>query len=551
MTITKRVFLIFSLLALSLIALSAYSLYAISGFQSRFEYVQVNAIPSIKDLNKAISTTSDLRVALYIHQSESDGSKQPGQETHIEQLVGKLKTLTDYYMANDISSDRDRQMTQDALANIDAIQSALPAFFTASRAHNDAISLPLLQGESGVGAEVRKLVNSLNAQIQLNIDIGNGLRVENAHSYSTTFWGMLIFASVIIIVMGLLAVKTILSVRNSLNGMQSVMESVSESLDLTQQVDASRNDEIGKTALAFNSLMARVSGVLTSVTSSAQSVSSASTQIAAGNEDLSARTEEQAASLEQTSASISTLNDTVKQNAENARQASTLASTANDLSVHSGNAVAAMVGTMEKIKTSSSKISDITGLIEGIAFQTNILALNAAVEAARAGEQGRGFAVVASEVRSLAQRSSTAAKEIKDLIVTSAQLVESGSVQAADVGDNMAKVQGSIRQVADIVGEMAAATSEQSQGIEQVHLAIGQMDTVTQQNAALVEEASAASQSLQEQAVNMNQLVAAFRLQSGRPVVAAASAGKVPAIAPAPRLAKPALASVDDNWSSF
>ncbi|WP_455820792.1 methyl-accepting chemotaxis protein [Pseudomonas cerasi] len=297
--------------------------------------------------------------------------------------------------------------------------------------------------------------------------------------------------------------------------------------------------------------MARVSGVLGSVTSSAQSVSSASTQIAAGNEDLSARTEEQAASLEQTSASISTLNDTVKQSAENARQASALASTANDLSVHSGNAVAAMVGTMDKIKISSSKISDITGLIEGIAFQTNILALNAAVEAARAGEQGRGFAVVASEVRNLAQRSSTAAREIKDLIVTSAQLVESGSVQAADVGENMAKVQGSIRQVADIVGEMAAATSEQSQGIEQVHLAIGQMDSVTQQNAALVEEASAASQSLQEQASTLSQLVSAFRLQADRRVPFEPVQKKVPAIAPAARLAKPAAAGVDDNWSSF
>lgn len=551
MTITKRLFLIFSLLALSLIALSAYSLSALSGFQSRFEFVQVNAIPSIKDLDKTIGAASELRLALYEHQSLNDDSKQPAVETKIDQIMGQLKTLTDYYMANDISNDTDRSMTQDALNTITAIQAALPEFITASRAHDDARSLPLLQGENGVGAAVRKLATGLQAQIQLNIDASNDLRRENTEIYSKVFWGMLIFATAAIIVLGLLAVKTIFSVRNSLNGMQNLMVSVSETLDLSQQADASRNDEIGKTAAAFNSLMARVSGVLGSVTSSAQSVSSASTQIAAGNEDLSARTEEQAASLEQTSASISTLNDTVKQSAENARQASSLASTANDLSVHSGNAVAAMVGTMDKIKISSSKISDITGLIEGIAFQTNILALNAAVEAARAGEQGRGFAVVASEVRNLAQRSSTAAKEIKDLIVTSAQLVESGAVQAADVGENMAKVQGSIRQVADIVGEMAAATSEQSQGIEQVHLAIGQMDSVTQQNAALVEEASAASQSLQEQASTLSQLVSAFRLQADRRVPVETHQKKVPAIAPAARLAKPAAAGVDDNWSSF
>ncbi|MFK8258474.1 methyl-accepting chemotaxis protein [Erwinia sp. AnSW2-5] len=551
MTITKRLFLIFTLLALSLIALSAYSLSALSGFQSRFEFVQVNAIPSIKDLDKTIGAASELRLALYEHQSLNDDSKQPAVETKIDQIMGQLKTLTDYYMANDISSDTDRSMTQDALNTITAIQAALPEFITASRAHDDARALPLLQGENGVGAAVRKLATGLQAQIQLNIDASNDLRRENTEIYGKIFWGMLIFASAAIVILGLLAVKTIFSVRNSLNGLQNVMVSVSETLDLSQQADATRNDEIGKTAAAFNSLMARVSGVLGSVTSSAQSVSSASTQIAAGNEDLSARTEEQAASLEQTSASISTLNDTVKQSAENARQASSLASTANDLSVHSGNAVAAMVGTMDKIKTSSSKISDITGLIEGIAFQTNILALNAAVEAARAGEQGRGFAVVASEVRNLAQRSSTAAREIKDLIVTSAQLVESGAVQAADVGENMAKVQGSIRQVADIVGEMAAATSEQSQGIEQVHLAIGQMDSVTQQNAALVEEASAASQSLQEQASTLSQLVSAFRLQADRRVPVETHQKKVPAIAPAARLAKPAAAGVDDNWSSF
>ncbi|AXU96026.1 methyl-accepting chemotaxis protein [Erwinia persicina] len=551
MTITKRLFVIFTLLALSLIALSAYSLSALSGFQSRFEFVQVNAIPSIKDLDKTIGAASELRLALYEHQSENDSSKQPAVETKIEQIIGQLKTLADYYLANDISSDTDRAMTQDALNSITLIQAALPEFITASRSHDDARSLPLLQGESGVGAAVRKLSAGLQAQIQLNIDASNELRRENTEIYGNVFWGVMIFSGTAIIVLGLLAIKTIFSVRNSLNGMQNLMVLVSESLDLSKQADATRNDEIGKTAAAFNSLMARVSGVLGSVTSSAQSVSSASTQIAAGNEDLSARTEEQAASLEQTSASISTLNDTVKQSAENARQASSLASTANDLSVHSGNAVAAMVGTMEKIKTSSSKISDITGLIEGIAFQTNILALNAAVEAARAGEQGRGFAVVASEVRNLAQRSSTAAREIKDLIATSAQLVESGSVQAADVGENMAKVQGSIRQVADIVGEMAAATTEQSQGIEQVHLAIGQMDTVTQQNAALVEEASAASQSLQEQASTLNQLVSAFRLQADRRVPVELAAKKVPAIAPAARLAKPAAAAVDDNWSSF
>ena len=351
----------------------------------------------------------------------------------------------------------------------------------------------------------------------------------------------------VIILVGGLVGKTILGVRGSLNNIQKVMVNVSETLDLTLKADDGRHDEIGKTALAFNTLMAKVASALSAVTDSANSVSSASTQIAAGNEDLSARTEEQAASLEQTSASMATLSDTVKQNAENARQASTLAGNANEMAELSGGSVSAMVKTMDDIKASSSKITEITGLIEGIAFQTNILALNAAVEAARAGEQGRGFAVVASEVRSLAQRSSTAAKEIKDLISTSAQLVENGAAQAADVGGNMVKVQSSIRQVADIVGEIAAATSEQSQGIDQVHLAVGQMDSVTQQNAALVEEASAAAQSLQEQAMTLSNLVGTFRVRApGANFVSQPlrSAKSLPPVGKTPALS-------DGNWSSF
>ncbi|MEM6050705.1 methyl-accepting chemotaxis protein [Erwinia sp. P7711] len=548
MTITKRLFSIFSLLALAMCLLAGFSLYAINGFQSRFEYVQLNAIPSIKDLDKTISTASKLNVALYEHQSEMESGKQDLAEKKVEVLLDDLKTQVNYYIENDVSNERDKAMSEGALADIVAIQSVLPGYITASLAHNDAVTLPMLQGETGIGAAVRKLTQDLKAQIEFNIQLGDELREVNNALYSRVFWGLMSFSAVVILLMGALACKTIFGVRRSLNNIQQVMVETSESLDLTRKADDHRSDEIGKTAFAFNALMERVAAAMTAVTASAQSVSSASSQIAAGNEDLSARTEEQAASLEQTSASMSALNDTVKQSAENAKQASLLASSANEMAEQSGNAVSAMVNTMENIKASSSKISDITGLIEGIAFQTNILALNAAVEAARAGEQGRGFAVVASEVRNLAQRSSTAAKEIKDLIVTSAQLVQSGAVQVANVGDNMAKVQGSIRQVADIVGEMAAATSEQSQGIEQVHLAVGQMDSVTQQNAALVEQASAASQSLQEQAITLSNLVGAFKVQSGSKM----SAVKQPALAkpqPKPATLKAELAT--DNWSSF
>lgn len=514
MTITQRLLLAFFLLALSLFSLVAVSLSVISGFQSRFEYVQANAIPSIKDLNKSISATNQLGIALYRHQTATNNVDKTAAEQRINGLMDTLKSLTDYYMANDISSDEDKKMTEQAFANIDAVRAALPAFLTASASNNnDAVSLDLLKGENGVGAATRKMESAFIRQIDLNIKIGDELRVINKRIYSQTFWIMTGVSLAAILLLGLFSVRIILGIKRSLNSMQNTMTEVSNTLDLTRVASVLRNDEIGQTATAFNNLLKKVSTTLVSVNHAAQSVSTGSTQIAAGNEDLSSRTEQQAASLEQTAASMATLSDTVRQNAEGAVQASTLANNANDLSRQNGNAVSQMLETMSDIRGSSAKISEITGLIEGISFQTNILALNAAVEAARAGEHGRGFAVVASEVRNLAQRSSSAAREIKDLISVSVSQVEQGLEQATQVGGNTENVSTAIQQVADLVNEIAAATSEQSKGIEQVHQAIGQMDEVTQQNASLVEEASAASKSLQEQSETLSELVSTFTLE--------------------------------------
>jgi methyl-accepting chemotaxis protein len=248
------------------------------------------------------------------------------------------------------------------------------------------------------------------------------------------------------------------------------------------------------------------------VRTGADSIATASSEIAAGNFDLSSRTEQQASSLEETAASMTQLTETVRQNSDNARQANTLALRASGMADAGNEAVLGMIQTIGQISGSSNKISEITGVIEGIAFQTNILALNAAVEAARAGEEGRGFAVVASEVRSLAQRSATAAKQIKDLIGSSVEIIQNAAKQADDVGATMAQVNLAIKQVSDIVGEIAAASEEQSRGIEQVNLAVNQMDEVTQQNAALVEEAAAAARSLEEQANDLKDAVAVFKL---------------------------------------
>jgi methyl-accepting chemotaxis protein-1 (serine sensor receptor) len=283
--------------------------------------------------------------------------------------------------------------------------------------------------------------------------------------------------------------------------------------DLTSNVEVKSKNEMGTLMLGLQKMQARLTDTVSQVREGSTAISTATTQIAAGNLDLSSRTEQQAASLEETASSMEELTSTVKQNADNARQANQLAVTASAVAVKGGAVVSDVVDTMDSINTSAKKIVDIIGVIDGIAFQTNILALNAAVEAARAGEQGRGFAVVASEVRNLAQRSAAAAKEIKHLIDDSVSKVDAGSKLVAQAGSTMTEVVDSVRHVTDIMSEILAASQEQSAGIEQVNTAIVQMDEVTQQNAALVEEAAAAAASLRDQAANLSSVVSVFKLQ--------------------------------------
>ena len=283
--------------------------------------------------------------------------------------------------------------------------------------------------------------------------------------------------------------------------------------DLTRNIDSSRSDEIGQLLQAMEHINKGLADMIGNIRSSTDQMTVATSEIATGNADLSARTETQASSLEETASAMENLTDTVQQNASNAHQANQLAADAAHVAEQGGDVVAQVVATMGAIKDSSARINDIIGVIDGIAFQTNILALNAAVEAARAGEQGRGFAVVASEVRNLAQRSAAAAKEIKELIGSSVGEVEAGSALVAQAGTTMDEVVASVRRVSDIVNEISAASGEQSNGIGQVNQAIGQMDGVTQQNAALVEQAAAAAESLQQQAATLVALVGEFRME--------------------------------------
>jgi len=351
----------------------------------------------------------------------------------------------------------------------------------------------------------------IDSDIKLNHD-GSAAEVVKAGAAfsSARIWILLLSAFALAAGAGIAFVIT-RSITGPLRRSVEVAETVARG-DLTAAIHVDGKDELSQLLGALRHMNERLLDTVGRVRSSSESIATGSSQIAAGNTDLSQRTEEQAASLEETAASMEELTSTVKQNAENANQGNALAARASDTAARGGEVVSRVVDTMHGISSSSQQVAQIISVIEGIAFQTNILALNAAVEAARAGEQGRGFAVVAGEVRTLAQRSASAAKEIKDLIDESVNRVNSGTALVDEAGRTMSEIVQSVRQVSDLMGEISAASGEQHRGIEQVNVAISQMDEVTQQNAALVEEASAAAQSMASQASTLREVVSTFKL---------------------------------------
>jgi methyl-accepting chemotaxis protein len=506
----------------------------------------------------------------------SDGERQAAREAFKHGAEGLNKWLDKARPL--IYLERGKQ----ELARLDTMLAALlpaaEAYIAAAAAKPLAAADPELARLDEAARHHNKLVDDqLSALTEIKEQNGAGAVEKGREIFRSV--GLLMAVLTIGSAVGGIAIGVLITrgVTRSLGGEPGDVATVAGAVaagDLTTPIDTSRARP-GSVVAAMAHMQQSLRGVVSQVRSSSDSIATGASQIASGNADLSQRTEEQASNLEQTAASMEELTATVKNNADTARQATQIAGSASAAAEQGGTVVGQVVQTMEGISAASRKIADIIGVIDGIAFQTNILALNAAVEAARAGEQGRGFAVVAGEVRTLAQRSAAAAKEIKSLIVDSVERVEAGNQQAGEAGRAMDEIVAQVRRVNDLIGEIGSASEEQTQGIGQIGDAVNQLDQVTQQNAALVEESAAAADSLNQQAAKLVEAVRVFKLGDERP---GASPKAAPAVVPAARVvpaapvraapakaalappkpapaaatpAKPAAAGAETEWATF
>ncbi|HDR9021722.1 TPA: MCP four helix bundle domain-containing protein [Burkholderia vietnamiensis] len=472
-----------------------------------------NWLVSVQTLGEIRALANGVRRATLRSVLESEASAKNSQRSQHDAALASMKAAMASYEKL-VSSPEERQL-------FDSMGKAWSAFLA-----SDAKLLALSESGDAGFAAARSLATGESAMlfaqaldlveqdVKLNRAGAGVATAEAATNYHSTLLLTGVLCGTALLLSVAVAWLITRSIVTPLGRAVGIAETVARG-DLTSNIEVSGRDETSQLLLALRNMNARLQDVVGRVRSSSESIASGSAQIAAGNTDLSQRTEEQAASLEETAASMEQLTATVKQNTENARQGNTLAGNASEVAVRGGQVVAKVVDTMHDISHSSAKVAEIIAVIEGIAFQTNILALNAAVEAARAGEQGRGFAVVASEVRALAQRSASAAKEIKELISQSVAKVEAGTSLVDNAGATMNEVVVAVKRVTDLMGEIASASVEQHTGIEQVNQAVMQMDEVTQQNAALVEEASAAAQSMASQSNTLRELVSIFRLPDG------------------------------------
>ncbi|MDZ7863125.1 methyl-accepting chemotaxis protein [Acidovorax sp.] len=530
MKIATRLTLAFAAMVLLLIALGAISLSRSAHQRLELHDVIDTRIPITKALGALADSVNTQAIQfrnLVLFNSE------PIAKSAMDQITASRASTADQYKLLDtlISSPKGEEILARMLkARGEFLKSSDEFLALAQKGQKDEAIKLLEEKLRPAQLDYQKtLREQVEAQAQLTTEAG-----KEADAAASALQRDVLIAGVAAIAVAIFLAFTIIrSITRPLAQAVQAADRVAAG-DLSGTIAVQSQDETGQLLSALQRMQQSLVATVTTVRSNSESVASASAQIASGNNDLSARTEQQASALEETAASMEELGSTVRQNADNARQANQLALNASTVAVQGGDVVAEVVETMKGINASSSKIADIISVIDGIAFQTNILALNAAVEAARAGEQGRGFAVVASEVRSLAGRSAEAAKEIKGLITASVERVEQGTLLVDKAGATMTEVVAAIRRVTDIMGEISAASSEQSAGVGQVGEAVTQMDQATQQNAALVEEMAAAASSLNSQAGELVNAVAVFRLAGD-----GSGAGHYRAPAPAPAVRKP------------
>ena len=471
-----------------------------------------NWTASIQLLGDMRGVANDVRRTSLRHVLEADPEAKKALVTkHDDLLANRYAAAVDAY-AKTVSSPDEEKLFEKIKSAWTTYVAEDKKILDLSNAGDASFADARKQAVGPSGAAFDAYMAVIAEDMTLNVDGAHAAMAAAAETYHRAL--MLDVVSVVAAVLAgvVLAIAITRSIVTPIAQAVTVADAVARG-DLTSRVQVSGKDEPARLLAALAKMNESLAGIVGQVRHTSDSIATGSSQIASGNADLSQRTEEQASNLQQTAASMEELTSTVKNNADTAHKAAELAGAANAAAVQGGAVVGQVIGTMDAITSSSKKISDIIGVIDGIAFQTNILALNAAVEAARAGEQGRGFAVVASEVRSLAQRSAQAAKEIKGLITESVEKVEAGSAQVGQAGRAMEDIVAQVRRVSELIGEISSATAEQTQGIGQVGDAVSQLDQVTQQNAALVEESAAAAESLSQQAVKLVEAVSIFTLR--------------------------------------
>ncbi|PYD89381.1 methyl-accepting chemotaxis protein [Pseudomonas syringae pv. pisi] len=533
LSIGKRLALGFGAVSLMLVLISALSNASILRLNNGTREIVEHRIPAIEMSNRVEAQISIIAIAVRNMMLNDDPADRQRQVQAIEDarkvMTTTLVEIEPTLMAHAESIGILRRMETASASYLAGADQLVKLIQAGEDAQARAYLVNELRPRLGI------LKEATGAELALQKQFSAAAAQDAAATYGSTIrqtWGLGLFA----LALGAgIAVWITRSITRPLGQALEVANTVAAG-DLTSRIEVTTRDETGQLLQALKTMNDSLARTVGAVRAGTDTIAVAAEQVAAGSLDLSSRTEQQAGALEETASSMEELTSTVRQNADNARQANKLAESASGVAARGGEVIHQVVGTMDEIQASSSKIGDIIGVIDGIAFQTNILALNAAVEAARAGEQGRGFAVVATEVRNLAQRSAAAAKEIKELIGDSSDKVANGSRLVAQAGATMEEIVDSVRRVTDIMAEISAASLEQTAGIEQINGAVAQMDEGTQQNAALVEETAAASNAMQEQAARLAQAVAVFRIAAGpaveapRPVVRA-PASRRPAVA--------------------